>query len=216
MPISYNKELTFIHIPKCAGSTIEKIIGGTGEEQFNSQKHVHELHPSFKIQKTPQHLTAFELLNIKPDAPEMFAIVRNPFDRLISEYFYVLNEVDFKDDPRLNHAKLGFNHFVRWGLSLNTNLRNLLFDGHLEKQVDFIYHPETKKQLVKNIFKFENIDECFSFLKERLAYKFEVKNAKKTNHLHYSIYYDENLCKYVQEFYKEDLDILNYRFDKKY
>lgn len=216
MPISYNKELTFVHIPKCAGSTIEKIIGGTGEEQLYSQKRVSELFSEFNIDKTPQHLTAFELLLIKKDLPEMFSIVRNPFDRLVSEYFYVLNEINFDKDLRLNHAKLGFDRFVRWGLSLNNKLRILLFDGHLEKQVDFLIHPETKEFLVKNIFEFEDIDKCFLFLKERLKYEFEVQNAKKTNHLHYSIYYDENLCNYVQEFYKEDLKTFNYKFEKKY
>ena len=90
MPLYLNNEqaVTFLHIPKTAGTTIESWLNETGKYQqilFSQQK-------LEDMQVTPQHLgyrTLAELTKTLYRPFEYkFAVVRNPFDRIVSEFFY--------------------------------------------------------------------------------------------------------------------------------
>ncbi len=78
-----NEEFIFIHIPKTGGSSIEVWLQEFGEMSFYST-----VVPTF-LKCSPQHFTYsyFEFLEPKLKLPA-FAIVRNPYDRAESEYFY--------------------------------------------------------------------------------------------------------------------------------
>ena len=80
------RRVFFIHIPKCAGSYIEAILNEKYTGNFLFSKRV----PAF-MKVVPQHLTHEEILslNIVPCERDFcFAVVRNPYDRVESEFFY--------------------------------------------------------------------------------------------------------------------------------
>jgi hypothetical protein len=225
MPISFNNKLAFVHIPKCAGTTITKIIGGMDVEHlYSPNKKLFEL-PNLKLnydnklkeeelknalRKSPQHLTAYELTQFINDLPLMFTVVRNPFDRLVSEYFFV-RSFEYKKDIRFVKTATGFSDFIKWGLTLPKALRISIFDGHLETQTSFIYNNGVC--LVPNIFKFEKLEDCFLFLTNKMEYSCEnASYSRNTVHDLYQTYYDDALVKIVENFYKDDLINFQYTF----
>lgn len=90
MPLYLNDEqaVTFLHIPKTAGTTIETWLNDSGKYQqiLFSQKKLEGM------LVTPQHLgyhTLTELTKtLNRPLEYKFAVVRNPFERIVSEFFY--------------------------------------------------------------------------------------------------------------------------------
>jgi len=129
----------FVHIPKTGGSSVEKWMSGSGDLCF----HTSGIPSCCKC--TPQHFT---LRAIKTLLPGMhfdyaFTIVRNPYERLESEYRqqWLLRKGGFFK---------GFPSFSSWiEPSLERAAANpLAADSHLRPQVDFIGSG-------LNVFRFE-------------------------------------------------------------
>ena len=129
-----NKNVLFIHVPKTGGTTVENFLETHGKMSLHSQgvKLFKPLSNSLLTRSLPlQHFHA-DLLT------EMFAtdffdytfmIVRDPLERLISEYRYsrTLGRLD---------AQLNFEHWARLMLGLTAfapNLRN----NHFRPQSQF-------------------------------------------------------------------------------
>lgn len=230
MPICFNRKLTFIHIPKCAGTSITKILRAGSTNDLYSQKTIAQLmlgrmttnnqhgltteQYQQAVSKTPQHLTAYELMQLFPDYPKpMFTIVRNPFERLVSEYSFVLQEIEYKHDLRYINVRKGFDYFVRWGLSLPVDQRIAIFDGHLETQMSYVTDPNTAQLLIGNVFRYENLQPCFDFIQQFVSWTVDRDTvSKKSLHGHYSTYYTKTLVDCVAEFYHSDLQTLQYQY----
>ena len=83
MPI-FNDDITFIHIPKCGGSSIEAFLPSLGWKMslYTNTSSV------FINGHTPQHCTYRELVELNIVTKRVFAVVRPDVDRCVSEYFY--------------------------------------------------------------------------------------------------------------------------------
>ena len=232
MPISHAENIIFIHIPKTGGGSIEKSLGIFGEDNNGS------LNPNLNIlygkknNKLLQHLTISEIKAIKNKEYKTYkkiTFVRNPFDKLLSEYFwriqlYGKNKIDFKYFlmeeviPRKN--------------KINTYVKNFYKDEKIISSMD-IHYMEQYKFLINNnnldvdfIGKFENFESDFKklFNKKLLNYKI---NKSKVDYFYYFSkkflpkfikkrlyrkFYDNDSRKLVEQEYKKDLDLFNYNF----
>ncbi len=76
------KKVLFVHIPKSGGTSVEAWIRTFAELRF------HTIGKPSALRCTPQHLTNHNFLEFFGYGyfDYVFAIVRNPFDRLVSEY----------------------------------------------------------------------------------------------------------------------------------
>lgn len=198
MPICHNLKLCFIHVPKTAGTSIERAFGWHGEKNL-----IGSLSPKYNV--CPQHLYWKELEREFPQINEYtkFSIVRNPFDRLVSEYCYAQQ---YKCRPSSFIKGLKFDEFIENFLKLNKEERCFIFDRHLELQTKFIEGCEDL-----HLFKYEDLNSCFSFLtqiKEDLLIKHENQSLRKT----WQSYYSEKSKCQVYDFYKADFDKLGYSF----
>lgn len=88
MPYDVNRDLTFIHIPKCGGSSVEMALGIYGVNNSGSNKVI-----SFSslFGKGLQHLTHSEIKAVFPSHPaskasRVFAMVRHPVFRIASGF----------------------------------------------------------------------------------------------------------------------------------
>ena len=125
MPI-FNNNITFLHIPKSGGTSIEKFL----------------LHHDYKMSlftstgsifingHTPQHCTFLELEELGLLTEKIFTVIRPEVDRVVSEYFYILNK-----RPDLKKLFNNFDEFLE--LFLNKN-NCLLFDNHNLSNNDFL------------------------------------------------------------------------------
>ena len=125
MPI-FNNEITFIHIPKSGGTSIEKFLQSKGYKMslFTSTGSI------FINNHTPQHCTYRELNELNLITDKVFTIVRNEVDRTISEYKYVKNM-----RPDISSKFNNFDEFL--DLFFNKD-NSLMFDFHNLSNKEFL------------------------------------------------------------------------------
>jgi len=212
MPISYKYKTIFIHIPKCAGTSIEFLLDTQDELSFYTQ--TLKLKPSLNLSKftdkeyklctlkNMQHYTLKELTKILPDdiitSFEKFTVVRNPYDRLVSEFHFAF--MPYKN----------FEEFVKNALKLDASTRIWLYDGHLETQSSFLLNEQNNFNSINKIFKYEQLDECFAYLKTITGKTTKPHLRKTATRKPWQDYYTPELKEIVFNFYKEDFLNFNY------
>ena len=90
--------VAFLHIPKNAGSSIEVAAEKLGLHwgRWAAWKHLRQHVPAF-TECLDYHIPIDALLRPNPyEGKEVFCVVRNPFDRLISQYSW-LNSMHLSD-----------------------------------------------------------------------------------------------------------------------
>jgi hypothetical protein len=142
MPIfsNQNEYILFIHIPKCGGSSIEKVLKKHSQHMFlfyADEKHEFPCNPQHFQYNLLRHLTP------KVDVTPSFAIVRHPLLRIISEYKYKQRLLNKKGKPSGTIAKEISNYFKDYSFD------PYIHDNHIRPQIEFV-SANTR------IFKLEN------------------------------------------------------------
>lgn len=153
-----------------------------------------------------------------------FSVVRNPWDRLVSEYNFQRN----KDRPKKDKlhifdergAKRGFAEWVR--VAFNDPCRYQPKDwaadvsAHIHRwspQLDWI--SMNGRIAVDFVARLENINQDFQEIRNRIGLPpatFPHSNAKW--HRHYSHYYDPATRDLAAEYYARDIEAFGYRFEE--
>jgi hypothetical protein len=148
MPI-FNQDITFIHIPKCGGTSIENFVIEKGLNVSLYRKDLSVLINDH----TPQHCTFSEIEKLGLLTEKIFTVVRSDLDRVISEFFYIKKyRKSFKGEFKT------FDEFLDLFLS-DKNSR--LFDSHNKKCIDFLLNEEgiiDKRIKIFNFFDVEGIE----------------------------------------------------------
>ena len=204
MPWIKKHNLFFIHIPKTAGSTILKMFDlDVSKDQEGKYKDIFIHHDD---EHEYIHASAKMLKNLAPDVYHScfkFAVVRNPYDRLISEYFW---RIQYKKNHAFDSSNMSFEEFVHY---LDQNLNDLIRLPHVEKT-----HLLTQKSFTDpnvSIFKYELLEECFEFLKTKYGVVRPANKINSSEHEHYESYYTPNLKKIVQKIYLADFHMFGYK-----
>ena len=219
MPISHRYKIIFIHIPKCAGTSIEYLLDIEGVECFftlgNKTAGINYIPrdvftPEEYIQctnKNMQHYTLLELSKIlQPDIFNTYkkiAVVRNPYSRLVSEY-------NFRK-PLFKLETLTFKDLVVNKLNLDKVTRNKIYDGHLETQTSFLTNIQGNFDSIDKIYKFESINECINDI-NTITGKHDYPHLRNSNNNNWEQYYTPELKELVYNFYKEDF--VNFGYTK--
>jgi hypothetical protein len=201
MPLNSKHKLFFIHIPKTAGSTIETALNMKSLQGLYCEDRLQGI-----LNVNPQHLKFKDLnsiINFKNLTT--FTVVRNPFDRIVSEYKYIKSIEGYLPEYR----NLKFDDFVN---SILLDQNKYRFDNHFESQYSFI---EGGEEYIK-IFKYENIKELFDWLSDFMQRPLSFNNEKKSNKMHYSFYFQrKDTIDLVHNFYKDDFEKFNYCFENR-
>lgn len=226
--ISEKYRCIFIHVPKTAGQSVEQFfLELAGLSWDNRAPLLLRYNPD--PNRGPQslaHLTAAEYVDCKYLTPGefnsyfRFSFVRNPWDRLVSEYRY------------RNYAeKYSFKQFVLEGLPAKDPYSDAY--RHVMPQSDFIF-DKNGQPLVDFIGRFETLQSDFDFVCQRLGIvnsKLPFKNQSTTRtslrdrikglfsdiqnppRIHYSSYYDDDSKELVAVQYASDIEAFGYQFE---
>jgi len=185
------KQLKFIHITKCAGTTIEdigkknNILWGRFHKEYGWW---HEIFPNKTVE-----------LKLKYD---WFMIIRNPYERLISEFYCKyggqgksknINKVDEK----------GFNLYVKKRI-LNREERG----NHYTEQYKYM-----DQNIFIHIIRFENLEFEFNELmkKYKLDMTLNIKANQSRHKKKFSIKsFTPELIKLINEIYHKDFVTFGY------
>ena len=225
--IDLSTNCLFVHIPKTAGQSVESaFLENAGLSWMDRSRFL--LKKNNSIKKGPPrlaHLTATEYTALGYLDVDVFSslfkfcFVRNPFQRLVSEYQY-------------QHSHIGFKKFVMEilpKLLTDDYDRNNGLNRHIMPQWKFIYDKKGKL-LVDFVGRFENLQADFRVVTQKtmgkiveLPYRnashhgFREKWFSKIKPLqnkeHYSRHYDSESRNFVEEFYREDINFFGYEFN---
>jgi hypothetical protein len=161
-----NRFIHFIHIPKCAGRSVRKILENEGWVDVTPETPDHlknEIRKEDLQNSGHSHRKIWSEWNVQVEY--QFSIVRNPYDRLRSHLSQVSKGLKFSSIDSLLH--------VQWFLDQGSFLSDFktedglitggigFADNHWRPQVDFL-GPET------DVYKLENdIDLLMTSLKKR-------------------------------------------------
>lgn len=182
----------FIHIPKTAGSSVARAL-------FGDSRHV----PYFEYERVnPRKFARFF----------KFTFVRNPWDRLVSTYFFLkgggVNEIDRRFAAENLARYDSFTAFVEGWLSE----QNVWSWVHFKPQHYFICDANLRVRM-DFVGRMENIADDFRAICRRLDVTAELKWTNRGDHEPYRHYYTDALRERVAAIYADDIAIFGYRFD---
>lgn len=198
----------FIHIPKTAGQSIEHLFLENRDLHWRQRSQL-LLRPRQHVGEGPErlaHLTATEYIScghIDANSFEKyyrFSIIRNPWDRLVSEYFY----------HKLNQH-FSFEDFLRFHLPLPGKSDAY---RHIIPQKQFIYNNE--KLLVDFVGRFENLALDLKTIMSKVGIAYTGLphiNASARGKHSYQRHYNNYTKDWVKEYYAEDIDCFGYEFE---
>ena len=181
----------FIHIPKTAGSSVAESLFGVAS----------------------RHVPYTEFLRANPTKFRRyfkFAFVRNPWDRLVSTYFFLqgggMNELD--RDWSQNHLSEfdSFDKFVQRGLQRP----DILSWVHFRPQVDFITSRDGKL-MVDFVGRFERLADDFALVARRLGVNAGLRRTNAGAHAPFETVYSPETAAIVGKIYESDAAAFGYR-----
>tara|TARA_B100002019_G_scaffold216392_1_gene188982 strand:- start:1022 stop:1555 length:534 start_codon:yes stop_codon:yes gene_type:complete len=122
-----------------------------------------------------------------------FSFVRNPFDKIVSQYHYNRSGFGLQNSTFKEYVKAWYN-----GKKISNSSQFNLF--YLDEKLDFIG-------------RFENIQKDFDIICDKIGIpKQELPHKNKSQHKHYTEYYDDETREIVAEKYAKDIEYFGYKF----
>jgi hypothetical protein len=196
-----NINILLVHIPKTGGTNIEDNLKQIcNQTLFSLWKNDLLPEPYNKISLQHQtYITLYnykEKLNIDFENIKIFSIVRNPYDRIISDLFWFgfINE---------NTSSKKVFKIIKTKYLYRDDL-----DNHNIPQYKFITNE--KDELIKNIeiFKTEKLNDLNEEINQYLNLNIDIKqeNVKKN----YSKYLNKKSIYLINKFYNKDFELFGY------
>lgn len=208
MLISDSNQFIFVHIRKTAGTSLRQTI-----ETVSLPKNSNLLHKLLSRNGVDINYHDFSFRKHSPliqaersMSDELFrkyfkfAIVRNPYDRLVSEFEYIKSKPEHSRNKKIN--RMTFEQFVKF--------QSTRFDAH---QTNMLINKEGFIDM-DYIGRFENLTECFNEISDKAGI-----DCRTTHHIHkierkhYKEYYSDKLIEKVAKLWQADLENFSYKFD---
>lgn len=189
-----NKKILFIHVPKTGGSTIRFIL----KKKYPSAKIISD---QWKHSSINDYIK--EGYNI--DDYFKFAFVRNPWDRLLSNYFFRIQLLQSEVTASVR--------FRDWVINSKTRKGHSFLDTGEMYKTQLSYMTLNKTQKVDFIGRYENLQQDWNFICDQLQIKKQkLPHKNKSSHSSYMNYYSEDTVNIVGEYFKEDVENFGYKF----
>jgi len=218
VPIYHKHRLIHIHIPKTGGTAIEQFFHEIGDMTWGLESWVGQERRNGRWYEY-QHLSLPELQSLSKSEYETydsFAVVRNPYSRLLSDYIWrqAISQV-YPESP--TPAFASFDAFIRAiPKDINSNWTRHIHNAD-QKEANFLIHirPQYKyiidaaeNLLVDDIFRFENLDQEI----DKLFNRYCLKNTKfiKPHNRNLNEFFNRTTISIVNEIYEKDFQQFSY------
>jgi len=200
VPGTVESGVIFIHVPKAAGTSLKQ-----------------ELYPNSSRRG---HRRIGEYYSWDPDLAgrlHKFAIVRNPWDRLLSAYMFLrqgkrTSRRDKRFSARVLARSPDFTAFVT-ALEQPVMRRVVLSYDHFRPQRYWICLPGTADHAMDQIARMETLDADIEALYTKLGRPYTpLPHRRRSCHGSYRDAYTVKTREIVQDLYASDVQLLRYRF----
>jgi len=199
-----NINVLFIHIPKTGGSSVEVYFSSKYNIELNNKSLFFELKPEFtnyiKLNSSMQHIS-YKLIfkykkvfNINFNNIQILTIVRNPYERIISDLFF-FNKIT------INTSKEEVYDIIKTYILSND------LDNHNVPQFNFILNKYNKIVPKIHILHTETLTNDMHNLGYTDFNNYVNSNPNKVNYYDYLNNYS---IKLINDFYHFDFVIFNY------
>ena len=186
MILSHKYKFLFIENPKTGSTSVVHFFRSNAEGILRIQK------PSEKYPNCSRHCKLKSALLDFEEAFDYFkfCFVRNPWDMVVSWFFFHKKKGKIDDD-------LIFEDYIRNDKKFPSKYFNAF---RYDKHFNFIG-------------KFENLDRDFNFICEKIGVKYKKLGCvNTTNHKHYTEYYNDTTRKIIAEKTAEYIEYFGYEF----
>jgi hypothetical protein len=190
------RNLYFVHIPKNAGNSIRPIC-----RKENIKVITHNIR-----RRNKRLLAGYR----GKKGIHAFCVSRNPYDRVVSAYYYLLNNKkhkrDIADRKKFIDPFADFSDFVKNGLREAAEKQL-----HFLPQVFWIKNPEGIPE-IETVLRMEHLQNDFNRFCDKMNIaprQLELTNASARKS--WEKYYTTETKNIVSEIYKEDFDFFNYK-----
>jgi sulfotransferase famil protein len=211
--ICHRSKIIFIHIPKCAGSSIRDFYFDDPKLDWKTPNYelLYGWCPKRRLNlqhATPKQLIEGNLITEKNwNEYFKFSFVRNPWDRAYSDYKWIKKDSCIKGTFKEYILKTG-----EFDKIFNDNSIKTYRGDHLLQQIEFV----NDDYLLDFVGKFENLHNDITKINNHIGFnkvfdKHEKKNRKRFKH--YSLFYTDTKKKLVEHKFKNDIENFGYHFE---
>lgn len=205
--ISDTLNCIFVHVPKTGGTSIEDVLWpGERTEAQLWRGMIDRYHNKYQTGGL-QHLLATQIRE-EVGAQRFgecyrFSFVRNPWERAVSQYAYMLQKKYLRDFVGMKED----DDFPRY-LSLIQERRHVQWMA----QVDFLF-DQSGECLVNFVGRFERLREDAAVVFEKVGVSCaELPHSRASTHRRYTEYYDPETKRIIEHFYGADIERFAYKF----
>lgn len=224
MLISDRYRYIYIGIPKTGSVSARRALAAL--ENRNIEDNKLYLLPGHK--DTINHATARQVRELNRDIWDgyfKFAVVRNPWDRVLSWYAGLSAE-----KKRVAFDKWLFDDFFNrtaGPVSASYHFENDKFEKKIAKEnladywLDYLLPcaawvtDESGRPIVDLIGRFETLAQDWNRICARIGIKTPLPHADQSHHQHYSAYYTDEMCELIANQFKSDIDMFGYAFERR-
>ena len=168
-----NDKNIFIHIPKTGGTTINAAMNSTSWQTKPGFNYRHII-----ADKTSNSGDIFDPVNIeKYKAYTIFMMLRDPIDRVISEYYFIKDRKEFID--LIKNKPKDFKAYIKSRQTQNYVVNFLkgrrMYDLHTAKEQDLKDIIEAVEKLPIHMGIFENFSESLTYFSLNTGIKWKKK-----------------------------------------
>ena len=193
--IKHKHKFIFIHIIRTGGTSIEKFFRGGGGKNHEFAKNMKK-----------------RIGNKKWESYFKFTFIRNPWDKMVSQYFYIQRK---RKENKLKGFNLTFREFI---LRFKSCTESEYIKG---RGIPVLFNPiqlpwildDDGNCMVDFIGKFENLQEDFDTICDKIGIpRQKLPHENKSEHKHYTEYYDDETRQIVAEKFAKDIEYFGYEF----
>ena len=207
MVISRKHNFLFVHIQKTAGSSLSRALRPHADD--NPADRLSKIRSYLKLTSKngptyfPIH-SDWEYARKRIGSEQYenmfkFSFVRNPWDRLVSNYHYILNRPSHGRHNKIKRLK-NFAEYIDFEIKRNKfSQSKLITDQNGELKVDFVG-------------KLENLSEDFQYVCDKIGIKYELPHINKSSHKKYQDLYNEETKEIVAKHWADEIKLFSYSF----